>query len=162
MTASHTGAGRESDPAHGATRLAPSEGRADTGHSGSDSRSIGELLGDVSKDFSTLMRQEVSLAKAEVGQSASRAGKGIGLLAGAAVTGHLFLVFGSVAGWWALGEILGRGWSGLVVAGVWLVIAIVLALVGKSALNKVKGLPQTTDTVGKIPNALKGNEEENR
>lgn len=130
--------------------------------SSGDSRSIGELLGDVSSDLSQLMRQEVALAKAEVGQSASRAGKGVGMLVGAAVTGHLFLVFGSVAGWWALGEVVGRGWSGLIVAGVWLLIAIILALVGKSALNKVKGLPQTTDTVGKIPNALKGNEEENR
>lgn len=137
----------------------PTEGvRNKTG----DSRSIGELLGDVSSDLSTLMRQEVALAKAEVGQSASRAGKGVGMLVGAAVTGHLFLVFGSVAGWWALGEVVGRGWSGLIVAGVWLLIAIILGLLGKSALNKVKGLPETTDSLGKIPNALKGNEEENR
>ncbi len=143
---------------------APSSASSGHGHQGDsgDSRSIGQLLGDVSSDLSQLMRQEVALAKAEVGQSASRAGKGVGMLAGAAVTGHLFLVFGSVAAWWALGEVVGRGWSGLIVAGVWLVIAIILALVGRSALKKVKGLPQTSDTVGKIPNALKGNEEENR
>lgn len=146
-----------------ATDLTSSVGNADGRRAtAGDSRSIGELLGDVSSDLSTLMRQEVALAKAEVGQSASRAGKGVGMLVGAAVTGHLFLVFGSVAGWWALGEVVGRGWSGLIVAGVWLLIAIILGLVGKSALNKVKGLPKTTDSLGKIPNALKGNEEENR
>jgi hypothetical protein len=127
-----------------------------------DSRSVGELLGDVTKDVSQLMRQEVELAKAELKQSASRAGQGAGMFVGAAVAGLLFLVFLSVAVWWALGNSIGRGWSGLIVAVVWAVIAGILALVGKSQLAKVKGLPQTADTVGKIPNALKGNEEDNR
>ncbi|MEC5191512.1 MULTISPECIES: phage holin family protein, partial [unclassified Arthrobacter] len=39
-----------------------------------ESSSLGELLGDVTRDMSTLMRQEVELAKVELKQSASRAG----------------------------------------------------------------------------------------
>jgi hypothetical protein len=46
--------------------------------------SVGELLADISSDLSTLMRQEMDLAKAEIRQSASRAGKGAGILAAAA------------------------------------------------------------------------------
>jgi len=131
-------------------------------HDPRDQRSIGDLLGDVSRDLSQLMRQEVDLAKAELKQSSSRAGKGAGLFAGAGVAGNLFLVFLSVSAWWGLGLHIGNEWSALVIAAVWALVALVLALTGKSELSRIKGMPQTTDTVGKIPNALKGNEENNR
>ncbi|TFC62124.1 phage holin family protein [Cryobacterium sp. TMT2-15-1] len=49
--------------------------------------SLGDLLGEVTRDVSTLVRQEVALAKAEVRQSATRAGKGAGLLGGAGYAG---------------------------------------------------------------------------
>jgi hypothetical protein len=123
-------------------------------------RSIGELLSDVSQDVTTLLRQEVALAKAEVKQSVSSAGKGVGMFAGAGVSGHMVLLFLSIAGWWGLGDSIGRGWSALVVAAVWLVIAAVLGLVGRKELQSVGGVPQTTDTLKKIPNAAKGNEEQ--
>ena len=126
----------------------------------SDSRpSIGELLADVSQDITTLMRQEVELAKAEVRQSASRAGKGAGMFAGAGVAGHMVLLFVSIAVWWGIGDATGHGWSALIVAAVWAVIAAVLAIVGRGELKAVKGVPQTSATVKKIPNAVKGNEE---
>ena len=126
-----------------------------------ENRSLGELLGDVTRNFSTLMRQEVDLAKAEAKQATSKAGKGIGMLAGAGVAALLLLVFLSVAAWWGLGDHMSRAWAGVIVAVVWAVVAVVLALVGKKELEKIKGLPQTADSVGKIPNALKGNEENN-
>lgn len=125
-------------------------------------RSLGQVLGDVSSDLSTLVRQELALAKAEVSDSASKAGKGIGMFAGAAVAGLLLLVFLSLSIMWGLGQFIGNQWSALIVAVIWLIVAGVLALVGKKELARVKGLPQTADTVGKIPNALKGQEERNR
>lgn len=127
-----------------------------------DGRSIGEMLADVSDNLSTLMRQEVALAKAEVRQSGTRAGKGIGMFVGAVVAAHLVLVFLSVSAWWGLGEFVGNAWSGVIVAAVWLVIALVLALVGKREFKRIRGLEKTTDTISKIPNAIKGQEEENR
>ena len=126
-----------------------------------DQQSLGDLVGNVSRDISTLMRQEVELAKAEVKQSAQRAGKGAGMFGGAGVAGHMVLVFLSLALWWALGTLMGLGWSGLVVAGVWAVIAAVLALMGRSQLQSIEGIPQTADTVKKIPDALRGHEERN-
>jgi len=122
-------------------------------------RSIGALVSDISSDLSTLVRQEVELAKAEAKQSATQAGKGAGMLGAAAVAGQLALVFLSVAAWWALGEVIGRGWSGLVVAVVWAVIAAILAASGRSQLKKSPmGLPRTTETVKDIPEALKGHQ----
>jgi hypothetical protein len=126
-----------------------------------DRASLGELFSSVTEDLSTLVRQEVALAKAEVSQSASRAGKGAGLLAGAGVSGHFVLLFLSIAAWWGLGELIGRGWSALVVAAVWAVVAAVLAVRGRSELRAVRGLPDTTSTLQKVPSALKGHEEEN-
>jgi hypothetical protein len=127
-----------------------------------DGRSIGQILGDVSRDVSTLMRQEVALAKAEARQSATRAGKGVGMFVGAGVAGMLFLVFLSVCVWWALGGLIGRGWSALIVAVIWAIIAVILVAAGRAEMKRIRGLPQTAETMGKVPNALKGQEEENR
>jgi hypothetical protein len=120
--------------------------------------SLGEMFSDVAADLSTLMRQEVELAKAELRQSATRAGKGAGMLAGAGVSGHMVLLFGSVAVWWAVGDTTGHGWSALIVGAAWLIIAAVLGLLGRKEISAVSGMPQTAQTVKKIPDAVKGNE----
>jgi len=124
--------------------------------------SIGELLGEVSRDLSELVRQEIELAKAETRQSATTAGKGAGMLAGAVTAGHFVLLFLSVAAWWAIGNATGRGWSALIVTAVWAVVAAVLALMGRKELKTIRGLDRTTETVKKIPPAVKGHEERNR
>jgi hypothetical protein len=125
-----------------------------------DSRaSVGELFSEVAEDLSTLLRQEVELAKAELRQSASRAGKGAGLLAGAGVSGHMVLLFVSVAAWWGIGDATGHGWSALIVAAIWLVIAAALGLMGRREISAVPGIPQTTQTVKQIPDAVRGNED---
>ncbi|MET0694082.1 MAG: phage holin family protein [Propionibacteriaceae bacterium] len=127
-----------------------------------ETRSIGEILGHVTQDVSTLMRQEVALAKAEVSQSAKNAGKGIGMFVGAALGGFFLLLFLSTAAMWGLGHLLDSdGWAALIVAVVWGIIAAILGVLGKKELQKVRGIPDTTDSVGKIPNALKGQEEKN-
>jgi hypothetical protein len=121
--------------------------------------SVGELLADISNDLSTLMRQEVALAKAELSQSAKQAGKGAGMFAGAGVAGHFVLLFISIALWWGIGDATGHGWSALIVAVIWAIIAAVLAATGRKEMKNVKGVPRTTDTVKKIPSAVAGNEE---
>lgn len=132
-----------------------------------DPRTLGEISSDLLENASTLIRQEVELAKAELRQSATRTGKAAGLLGGAGVVGHLALVFISLALWWALGVAIGSagapalGWSGLIVGVLYAVIAAVLAAIGRTKLKEVQGLPRTTETLKKIPNAVKGNEEMN-
>jgi hypothetical protein len=122
-------------------------------------RSVGDLLSDISTDLSTLVRQEIALAKAEAKEGAVDVGKGAGMLGGAALAGQLVLVFLSVALWWSLGEATGRGWSALIVALVWAVIAAVLALAGRSQLRRARNpMERTSSTAKEIPEALKGHE----
>jgi len=121
--------------------------------------SLGDLLGEVTRDLSTLMRQELQLAQAELKQSAAQAGKGAGMFAGAGYAGHLTVLFLSVAAWWGLGYLVGNGWSALIVAAVWAIIGLILFLVGRGELRKVKGAPQTVDTLKEFPDTLKRNEE---
>ena len=126
-------------------------------HAKAETTSLGDLLGEVTRDMSTLMRQEVELAKVELRQSATRAGKGAGMLAGAGVAGHFVLLFLSLALWWALGTVMGLGWSGVVVALIWGVVAAILAAKGRKELNAIKGMPQTAETLQEIPPTLKPN-----
>jgi hypothetical protein len=126
------------------------------------SKSLGDLLSEITTDVSTLMRQEVALAKAEATQSAKRAGKGAGMFGGAAFAGYMGILFLSISLWWALGNAIGHGWSALVVAVLWLAAAAILFVVGRKEIASIRGLDRTAETVSKIPNAIKGNEEENR
>ncbi|MGY4642308.1 phage holin family protein [Cellulomonas sp. URHB0016] len=124
-------------------------------------QSVGGLLGDVTRDLSTLIRQEVELAKAELRESATQAAKGGAMFAGASVAGHMVLLFLSVGLWWALGDAIGRGWSAVVVAALWAIVGAVLYSRGRAESRRVKGLPLTGESVKKIPNALQGHEEKN-
>jgi hypothetical protein len=121
--------------------------------------SLGDLLAEVSRDVSTLMRQEVELARAEIRQSAMRAGKGAGMYGGAAIAGWLTVLFLSIALWWGLGYLVGNAWSAVIVAALWAIVAVVLALVGKKEFDEVRGMPDTVESVKKIPDTLKRNEE---
>ncbi|WP_024818954.1 phage holin family protein [Arthrobacter sp. 31Y] len=131
-------------------------------HMKAETLPLGELLGDLTRDVSTLMRQEVELAKAELKESATKAGKGAGMLGGAAYAGHITVLFLSIALWWALGQLVGPGWSAVIVAVIWGIIAAVLATLGRKELNTIKGMPRTAETVKEIPPALKPNTEESR
>jgi len=121
--------------------------------------SLGDLVGEVSRDLSALIRQELELAKAELSESAKRAGMGAGLLGGAGYAAMMAVLFLSLALWWALGTQIGLGWSGVVVAVAWGIIAGILFAVGRSRLQSVEGAPRTVETVKEIPEALKRNEE---
>ncbi len=122
--------------------------------------SIGALVSDISADLSTLMRQEVALAKAEVKDSATKAGKGAGMLAGAGYAGHFVVLFLSLALWTGLADLIDNlGWAAVIVAVLWGIVAAVLALMGRKQLKTVEGIPQTAETAKRVPDALKGNED---
>jgi hypothetical protein len=125
-------------------------------------RSLGELINEVTADLSTLMRQEVALAKAEKTQPANRAAQLAGMFGGAGYAAHLVLLFLSIAAWWAIGTAIGLGWSALIIAAIWAIVAAVLAARGRAEMAHISGLEKTAETVKKIPNALKGEEELNR
>ena len=121
--------------------------------------SLGDLLGEVTRDLSTLIRQELALAKAELKESAGKAAKGAGMLGGAVYGAGMAVLFLSIALWWALSTLIGGGWAGVVVAVLWAVIALILYTVGRGELKKVEGAPQTVETLKEIPETLRRNEE---
>ncbi len=87
-----------------------------------DDRSLGELFAELAQETSTLVRQEVNLAKTEVSQKASRAGKHIGTLAAGGAVAYAGLLAILAAVIVLLDEVLPLWLSallvGLVVAGV--------------------------------------------
>ena len=129
----------------------PSSGRPDV-----EQASVGELLGNVSRDLSTLMRQEMALARAELKQEATKTGKAAGAYTGAGIAGWFVLLFLSVALWAGLSHVMDSGWAGLVVAVVWAVIAAVLYATGRSKMREVRAPERTVDTLSSVPDALKG------
>ena len=92
---------------------------APVGSVGGEGRSLGELISEITGDLSTLVQQEIALAKAEATQSAKRAGKGAGMFGGAGFAGYMVALFLSIALWWAIGDGIGHGWSALIVAALW-------------------------------------------
>jgi hypothetical protein len=128
-----------------------------TGTGNRPDASVGELIADISRDFSTLMHQEVELAKAEVKESAAKAGKGVGMFGGAGVGAHMVLLFLSIALWWGIGDSTGHAISALIVAAVWAVIAAALAVMGRVQFKTMTGVSRTAESVSQIPPAVKGN-----
>jgi putative superfamily III holin-X len=118
--------------------------------------SLGELLGEVTRDLSTLMRQEVDLAKAELRQEANKAAKAAGMFAGAGLAGYMVLLFLSVALWWGLANVMDQGWAALIVAALWAVIGVVLYSVARARAREIRGLRQTAETVREVPDAIRG------
>jgi hypothetical protein len=118
---------------------------------------VGELVGNVTRSLSTLMRQELALAQAELKAEASKTGKAAGALGAAGVAGLLAVLFLSICLWWALGHLIGNGWSALVVAAIWGIVAAVLYANGRRQLRAVQPTPErTVDTLKNVPDALRG------
>ncbi|SCG79335.1 phage holin family protein [Micromonospora humi] len=117
--------------------------------------SIGELMSQVTGDLSTLMRQEVELAKAEIRQEGKKAGKAAGLYGGAGFGGYMVALFVSIAVWQFLDNVMDSGLAALIVAVVWAAIAAVLYSKAKKNAQQIRGLKQTNDSVQRIPDALK-------
>jgi len=110
--------------------------------------SIGELIGNISDDLSQLFRQEVELAKAEVRQEASKAGKAAGFLGGAGFAGYLAVVLLSFAAIWGLDNVMDEGLAALIVAVVWAVVGGILFVIGRNRLKTVDPMPRrTVDTL---------------
>jgi len=118
--------------------------------------SIGDLIGNISNDLSTLFRQEVELAKAEVKQEASKAGKAAGMLGAAGFAGYMTIVLLSFALVYALSNVIDAGWAALIVAVIWGIVGAVLYANGRKKLKDVDPVPhRTVDTIKEDASWLK-------
>ena len=118
---------------------------------------IGALVVDASRDISTLISKEIELAKSELKVSFKHGGTGIGLFAGAAFLGVLAIIMLSVAFAYFLHMTgMDLAWCFLIVFGVYLVIAGILALIGVKQVKQVKAPERAIQQGKEIPAALKG------
>jgi uncharacterized membrane protein YqjE len=99
-------------------------------------QSIGELVKDLANQTSTLVRQEIDLAKAEMTERGKRAGKGAGMLAGGAVAALLALGALTACLIAALDLAMPTWLAALIVAVVYAAIAGVLAQVGRKQVQE--------------------------
>ena len=111
-------------------------------------RPIGELVKDLSAQTSTLVRKEIELARAELQEKGKLAGKGVGMLAGAAVFGLLAMGALTAALIALLDKAMATWVAALIVMALWAIVALVLAKAGQTALKRATPpAPQTVETV---------------
>ncbi len=110
---------------------------------------IGTLITGLIKDTQDLVRAEVQLAKTELTEDAKTLGAAAAMLVAGALIGLVGLVFLMLFAMYLLADWLGELWLGaLIVAAVLLVVAAILAMVGKNRLSAANFKPeQTIDTL---------------
>ena len=122
---------------------------------GTDEPSVGSLVQSAMADFSTLVRGEIELAKAEVGKSAKKAGIGAGAFgaAGVVLAFSAFFFFIAVAEFltW-LG--LTRWISYLIVWFLLVLLAVLAVLVGRRFIKKIEKPERTLETLRDLPEVI--------
>ena len=127
------------DPTNGGARAVEPDPR---------DKGLGELVKDLASQTSTLVRQEIKLAQAEVTQKGKLAGKGAGMLAGAAVAALLMLGALTAALIALLDKAMATWVAALIVMALWAIVAFALAKAGQKALQQATPpAPQTVETV---------------
>ena len=112
-------------------------------------RPIGELVKELAGQTSTLVRQEIQLAQAEISTKGKLAGRGAGMLAGAAIAGLLALIALTAVLIAALDTAVPLWLAALIVTVLWAVIGAGLAARGRKELQQAAPpVPeQTVETV---------------
>ena len=111
---------------------------------GRDDRSLGDLFSELAQETTTLVRHEVNLAKVEMGEKASRAGKHVGFLAagGAVAYAGLLAILAGVI--FLLNAVMPLWLAALLVGLVVAVVGYLLARRGLDALKREDFAPRQT------------------
>jgi hypothetical protein len=113
-----------------------------------------DVVTGVGRDVGQLLRRELETARSELVESAKRAGKGAGLLGGAAVAGEVSLFFLSVAAWKGLGYRIGPARSALVLGTLAGAAGVALAVRGGDEVQRIQGAPRTVQSLRDLGNAV--------
>ena len=134
-------------------RLAPTgagwpDGAGDGHRAEVEDASLGTLVGRLSSEMGDLVRAEMELARTELKEEATKAGKAGGVLAGAAYAGAVAVLLLAFAAAWGLAEVIPEGFAFLVGGAVIGLVAAGLAMAGRTRLRQVNPVPeQTMDTL---------------
>jgi large-conductance mechanosensitive channel len=109
-----------------------------------DERSIGELFAELSQKTTTLVRQEIQLAKVEMSQKASRAGKNVGFLVVGGVVAYTGVLALVTAGIIVLGQLIPYWLSAAIIGFVIAAVGVVLVVKGANTLRQEEPTPRET------------------
>lgn len=121
----------------------------------SDGATLGQLVAAASRDLSALVQAELQLAKNELSFSAKAGGIGTGLFFVAGFMAAVVLILASIALALVLDIWLPVWASFFIIAGVYLLVAAIVVLVGIRLIKKVKAPTATISTAKEIPAAFK-------
>ncbi len=119
-------------------------------------RSLFQLIGELPGLFAELVRAEIGAIKEELKRAAIRAGIGIGLLGAAAFLLLLALVVLIIAAIAGLATVLPFWASALIIFGVIVLLAVLLALLGIASLRRSKPDVRTFASIGEDLRTLRG------
>ena len=119
-----------------------------------DDPSLGQLVSGAIADVQILVKDQIELTKVQISRSAKEAGSSIGLLIGAGVLGFVGFIFLLVTAAYVLNLWLPLWASFLIVSVVVLIVAAILALLGKKRIDKAKMNTQRAVTSAQETRAL--------
>ena len=111
---------------------------------GRDDRPLGELFAELAQETTTLVRHEVNLAKVEMSEKASRAGKHVGFLAAGGAVAYAGLLAVLAAAIILLNAVMPLWVAALVVGLVVAVVGYLLVRRGLDALKREDFAPRQT------------------
>ncbi|MFD1721751.1 phage holin family protein [Amnibacterium endophyticum] len=120
-----------------------------------DGDGLSELAEQVGHDVSSLVDKEVATAKTELTETAKQGAVGAGLVGGAAVSGLMALLFGSIAVWRGLGNRIGFGKSAALVAALYGAGAVALSSGGAERITHLTGAPRTGRSLHDLSSAAR-------
>ena len=109
-----------------------------------EERSIGELFAELSQKTTTLVSQEIQLAKVEMSQKASRVGKNVGFLVIGSVVAYTGLLAVVAAGIILLGQVIAYWPSAAIIGVVIAAVGAVLVVKGANTLRQDEPTPRET------------------
>ena len=112
-----------------------------------DEPSLGTLVSRMAGDMSDLIRKEIELAKIEAKQEVTEAAKAGGKFGGAAVAGHMALLFVSIATALVLDHFIPSPLAFAIVGVVYGIAAMVLAKSAQAQVKTLRTLPETKETI---------------
>ncbi|WP_067795417.1 phage holin family protein [Actinomadura formosensis] len=121
-----------------------------------EDKSLGELVALASSNVSNLVRAEMDLAKLELKADAKKAALGSVMFTIAALIGGLIVILLSIAFAYGLVALGIWHWAAfLIVAGVYLVLALILIAIGYQRIRKIDGAKRTRKTLKADISALR-------
>ena len=106
--------------------------------------SLGQLLNELTGDMSTLVRQELEIAKTETMQKVSGATRSVIMMVAGGLLAYAGLIALVIAAAIALGSLMPYWLSSLIVGLVVVAIGAVLIISGRSRLTNISLVPQNT------------------